>query len=219
MLNDRNDSFQSASPQLGRQRKYAYVTLVHGLDGSSFAYRGFLYNSIVAATALRGAGSKADFIVLYGFTFGFDPNISAIHSDIALLESFGIITIQLPRLMHDASTKSKDRVNFLEMALLKITPWSLTHYERVQYIDGDVFPYRNMDCFFQLTVNTFNTGNYSPLNSGWFVAIPNVEDFQQLRAMAIARMTTKWNETMGWGRMMPQNVYFRGARSKGMQLD
>jgi alpha-N-acetylglucosamine transferase len=52
------------------------------------------------------------------------------------------------------------------MALLKVTPWSFTQYDRVQFFDGDVMPYKNMDCFFKLNHNSFTVGAVSPLNSG-----------------------------------------------------
>jgi hypothetical protein len=48
-------------------------------------------------------------------------------------------------------------------------------------IDGDVMPLRSMDCFFDLDVNTFTVGAVSPLNSGWYVAVPNIDAFKYMR--------------------------------------
>ena len=197
------------------------------MEPKKSAYRGYLYSAIVAATSLKSAGSKADFIVMYGYSSGFNPHDPSIQGDLNLLNSFGIITYELPRLALPTETEklkkkssrgttaAESKVSFLEMALLKVTPFNFTQYERVQYIDGDVFPHRNMDCFFSLEVNTFNTGNASPLNSGWFLAIPNRAEFEAMRQMAIERVNRKWNETAGWGRLMPTNITYRGGRHKG----
>ena len=58
---------------------------------------------------------------------------------------------------------------------------SFTTYKRIQFFDGDVMPLKNMDCFFNLDVNTFTIGAVSPLNSGWYVAIPDNEAFLYMR--------------------------------------
>jgi hypothetical protein len=42
-------------------------------------------------------------------------------------------------------------------------------------------PIRNMDCFFKLGQNTFTVGAVSPLNSGWYVAIPDKKAFEYMR--------------------------------------
>lgn len=183
--------------------KFAYVTLLHGID-DTFSYRGYLYNCFIVKKALTEQGSKADFIVLIGFTYGENPHNEKITHDLALLTKFGIKLHYLPRLDDPAQTNSQSsqqqsknttishsnkrkKVLFLEMALLKITPWSFTQYQKIQFFDGDVLPHKNMDCFFQLGANTFNTGNASPLNSGWYLAVPNMADFAALKAKAVKR--------------------------------
>jgi len=77
--------------------------------------------------------------------------------------------------------KEKNKLGFAEMALLKITPWSFTHYKRIQFLDGDVMPTKNMDCFFQLNMNTYTIGAASPLNSGWYLAVPNIEAYNWMK--------------------------------------
>eukprot|EP01035_Chromulina_nebulosa_P055048 gene55048-75428_t len=46
--------------------KYAYVTLLSGID-KSLRYRGFLYNALIIKRALNQLGSTADFITLIGY--------------------------------------------------------------------------------------------------------------------------------------------------------
>lgn len=65
--------------------------------------------------------------------FSDSSDTEAFKADMELLSSHGIILYTLPRLL-DSSIK----LSFAEMALLKITPWSFTQYQKIQYIDGDV---------------------------------------------------------------------------------
>jgi alpha-N-acetylglucosamine transferase len=122
--------------------------------------------------ALNDQGSTADFIAMVAFK---DTNTDAYERDMDLLRSHGIIVLYLKRLL-DSSTP----LLFAEMALLKVTPWSFVEYERIQFLDGDVMPTKNMDCYFQLGHNSFTIGAVSPLNSGWFLVKPNVEDYNYL---------------------------------------
>ena len=48
--------------------KYAYVTLLSGID-KSLRYRGFLYNALIIKRALNQLGSTADFITLIGYRY------------------------------------------------------------------------------------------------------------------------------------------------------
>ena len=232
-----------ATIQSNEPKKYAYVTLMHGID-DTFSYRGFLYNCFIVKKALMEQGSQADFIVLIGFTYGEDPKVEKITKDLALMQKFGIILYLLPRLdstregafmqkqtahaandtmsyVANSSSKVNTRIKttghkkipFLEMALLKILPWSFTQYEKVQFFDGDVLPHKNMDCLFGLSINTFNTGNASPLNSGWYLAVPNRTDFLSLRDLAVTRLKAKkWDEKKGWGTAIPADLRFRGGK-------
>jgi hypothetical protein len=157
----------STSAKATPSSTYAYVTLLHGID-DSFKYRGFLYNTLIMKQSLDELGSKHDFIALIGFAnSAFNENRILFEQDLKLLESAGILLHFLPRIKGMANSFRGDKISFAEMALLKITPWSFTQYTKVQYFDGDIMPIQNMDCFFELPGNTFNTGLASPLNSGW----------------------------------------------------
>lgn len=193
-------------PNIIENTEYAYVTLLHGID-NTYRYRGYLYNMLVMKSSLHKLGSKYDFIVLIGFSESNNNNIDNFKEDLNLLESVGIKLFYLPR-FSDPATK----VNFGEMALLKITPWSFTQYKKVQFFDGDIMPTRNMDCFFQLTVNTYSAGSASPLNSGWYLAIPNSNDYAHMKEMAIRRLNQPWNTTIGWGKEVPKGLTMLGGK-------
>ena len=181
----------------------AYVTLISGID-RTYKYRGFLFNALIMKKALSDSGSTADFVALIGFN---DPDESPYEADLSLLRTNGIITYILPRLLN-----SSKPLSFAEMALLKITPWSFVQYKRIQFFDGDIMPTKNMDCYFNLEFNTFTNGIASPLNSGWYVAIPNSTAYQSMLSKAIWRLNKDWNPNKGWGEKLPTGLYFRGGK-------
>ena len=189
-----------------KKSNFAYITLLHGID-NTFSYRGFLYNVLIMRKSLVDMGSTADFIVMLGFTtLGDTLDYKIFVDDITLLEEAGIRILYLPRLRAEHR-----KVSFMEMALLKITPWNITEYDRIQYFDGDILPIKNMDCFFKYDIDTFNTGNASPLNSGWFLAIPNPETHRDMLQRAIMRIENPWSEKIGWGTEIPFGTTFRGG--------
>eukprot|EP01041_Mallomonas_annulata_P009407 gene9407-19521_t len=201
----RNQSSTVIGNSKRQSPKFAYVTLLHGID-STFRYRGFLYNTLIMKQALSKLGSTADFIALVGFRENEMNATNIYYEDLQLLLANNVQIFYLPRLI-DAS-----KVTFAEMALLKVLPWSFIQYDRIQYLDGDVMPIKNMDCYFKLDINTFNSGSASPLNSGWYLAIPNVQNFEILKTKAIGRLQNKWNIKTGWGEIMPNGLTFRDGR-------
>ena len=64
---------------------------------------------------LKEMGSTADFIVMIGFSDS-AADKSFFNEDKSILESFGIIIHELPRLVDDSH-----KLSFAEMALLKVT--------------------------------------------------------------------------------------------------
>lgn len=196
---------------INNESKFAYITMLHGLD-SSFQYRGFLYNCLITKSLLDEFGSKADFIVMVGFTSEGFAEIEEIKQDLKTLTDKGITLYYLPRLFEDHVIKRKgyQNVSFAEMALLKITPYNFTQYERVQYLDADIIPHRDMDCFFSLNRVTHMAGTKSPLNSGWALILPNRTDYLNLLSIARRkRLDKNWIAGIGWGRPMPPGLYTR----------
>lgn len=69
-----------------------------------------------------------------------------------------------------------------------------------------------MDCFFSLDVNTFTVGAASPLNSGWYLAVPNFSVYSYLKKKAIWRLGCDWDENLGWGESIDNfDLTFRGG--------
>lgn len=210
VISNSNSNTNSNIPPKGRisnpkqNSKFAYVTLISGIDKSQ-KYRGFLYNAMIMKKSLAKLGSTADFIALIGFSVADDT--TQYEKDLDLLRDHGIIVFYLPRFL-DKNTK----LTFAEMALLKITPWSFTQYERIQFLDGDVMPTQNMDCFFQLSANAFTVGAASPLNSGWYLAIPDQRVHEYLKERSLWRLKCDWDEERGWlERLTDFDLTFRGG--------
>eukprot|EP00601_Ochromonadales_sp_CCMP2298_P010905 CAMPEP_0173250210 /NCGR_PEP_ID=MMETSP1142-20121109/19458_1 /TAXON_ID=483371 /ORGANISM="non described non described, Strain CCMP2298" /LENGTH=431 /DNA_ID=CAMNT_0014182943 /DNA_START=88 /DNA_END=1379 /DNA_ORIENTATION=- len=190
-------------PNPAQQSPNAYVTLISGID-KKFRYRGFLYNALIMKKALHELGSSADFVAMIGYS---DNDTAPFQADMDLLRSKGIITYELPRLLD-----WRHKLGFAEMALLKITPYSFTQYQKIQFFDGDVMPTHNMDCFFQLQRNTFTIGAVSPLNSGWYLALPDAAAFAEMRRKAVWRLERDWDTVQGWAEKMPKGLTYRGGR-------
>lgn len=191
-------------PNPPQKSRFAYVTLISGID-QKFKYRGFLYNALIMHRSLEAQGSTADFIAMIGYS---ENDTTPFIDDMNMLKSHGIIIHELPRLVDPTFP-----LKFAEMALLKITPYSFTQYEKVQFFDGDVMPTKNMDCFFEMPYNAFTIGAVSPLNSGWFLAIPNEKAFHEMREKAIWRLFREWDEKGGWeNEELPPQLTVRGGR-------
>jgi hypothetical protein len=202
-LENISNNLENENLILNQKSKFAYVTLLSGID-TTFQYRGFLYNTLIMKKSLNDLGSTADFIVLIGYSN--EDDTKPFESDINLLRNYGIIIYNLTRLINDNKP-----LKFMEMALLKITPYSFIQYERIQFFDGDVMPIKDMDIFFKIDKNTYNTGNASPVNSGWCLLIPNMGDYIEMKEIAIKRLLNPWNEIKGWGREIPIGLMFRGG--------
>ena len=183
--------------------RFAYVTLLSGID-SSFKYRGFLYNILIMKRALLQTGSVADLIVLIGIS---ETGITPFIADLELLQEAGIILHILPRFLDESH-----ELEFAEMALQKITPWSFTQYDRIQFFDGDVMPLRSLDCFFNLDANAFTVGAVSPLNSGWYLAIPDQSAYEYMLEKSIWRLGRDWDKRNGWREVMPTGFMYRGGK-------
>ncbi len=203
--NSATSLLHSLLPNPSRNSKWAYTTLISGID-KSLKYKGFLLNALIMLRSLRSLGSTADFVAMIGFR---DEEYHLYIDDINLLIKNGIIVHILPRLLDQ-----KFKLSFAEMALLKVTPFNFTEYEKVQFFDGDIMPTRNMDCLFDLPYNSFTVGAASPLNSGWFLAIPDSRIYASLISKALWRLERDWDPVNGWGNPIPtegKRLQYRGG--------
>jgi alpha-N-acetylglucosamine transferase len=209
---------EKSLPNPNQSSKYAYITLLSGLN-PAFTHRGFLYNVVIMKKSLEKLGSTADFIVMIGYQNDPSKGSSAQQqslyvSDLNLLKSNNIIIFELPRYL----SSNRYKLNFAEMALLKVTPFSLTTYEKIQYFDGDILPTRNMDCYFEMVPYTFTIGAVSPLNSGWYLLTPNQKIYDFFQQKALWRLMRDWDKVKGWGHSFPRKVFYTRGKKKEITL-
>lgn len=79
-----------------------------------------------------------------------------------------------------------------------------------------------MDCFFLLGVNTFTIGAVSPLNSGWYLAIPEAKAYEYMLEKAKWRLARDWEKEVGWASKdphLPAGLTVRGGLPCAKQWD
>jgi len=138
---------------------YAYSFVLGGIHEDRFAYKGFLYNILIAVQILRAQGSTADFVIWMRLSP--DSKLAgANHKDEQKQ------TQKLPadadrwlramdvrvRLLDTLDHESYSQTVFDRFRLL-----SMTEYKRVIYLDADIMPRSNMDYLFRLSdTDTYN---------------------------------------------------------------
>ena len=128
--------------------KYAYVTLLNGIDDSN-GQTGYTYNIIIMKKKLDILSPTIDFLLLLGF-----DEISTFkrNETLSLFKFYNITISIIPRLI-----KNK-RISLEEIQLSKIFLWNLKQYEKILFLDADLFLRHPLDCFFSLPWNTFING-------------------------------------------------------------
>lgn len=195
--------------------KYAYVVLIHSMD-NTYQYRGYLLSCLVIKHELQHTySSTADFVALISMKQAHYYNNYIIQHDLSLLSNAGYKLHNLDRIRINNSTNSNnsDTVSNLESFLMKIYVWNMVEYDRIQFLDCDVLPLMNMDCLFLLDINTFISDRASLINAGYFVAIPNKTDYNNLLTLARWRLSNPWNCSKGYGKPIFNFVRFK-TRSK-----
>jgi hypothetical protein len=176
-------------------RKWAYAFLVSGCHpDNGGAYRGFLYNIVVAVQQLRDLGSVADFVLFVQMSSA-SPSSSRLPPDEQdlLLQHLHIQVHYLPRM------RSSIHETFYAMVQEKFRVLQLTQYHRVLFLDGDILPLCNLDYMFALSEEQKDSGDYKnnvvrlfkenvilaeqseAANAGFFLLTPNQDDWTKLQ--------------------------------------
>jgi hypothetical protein len=124
-------------------------------------------------------------------------------ADIKLLNAMNIKFDYIP--------KNKDQ-SFYHIMLDKFRILTLTQYERVLFLDGDIMPRRNLDYLFELSVsgvlkkNALIAGRLEPGNGGFFLMTPEEGAHQRILEIIDAKNRRgrslpypHWDEDIGWG--------------------
>ncbi|CAB9518632.1 expressed unknown protein (Partial), partial [Seminavis robusta] len=187
---------------------YAYMFVIGGIHEDRPAYKGFVYDVLVATRLLRKLGSTAD-VVLFTQMSPDSPLDALPQEDTDHLHALNIQIIPLPK---------PNRESFAGLVFEKFRALQLVQYRRVMFMDADAIPLANLDYMFHLSdadhksTPTFLKPNMiwatrgEPCNAGLFMLEPEAGGWERLQAI-IRRMKEEgkqlpyphfsWNR--GWG--------------------
>ena len=161
---------------------YAYAFLIGGVHEERPAYRGFLYNVLIAAYLLHISGSTMDIIVYIQLSPDSTLQATLPTYDLQLLSNFNEYirsntTTSAPTTTEYSSSTQQHHVDririkfvdkptgnkesFSELVYDKFRILQLVEYDRVMFLDGDVIPLTNLDYFFELSMAKISTTNSS----------------------------------------------------------
>lgn len=165
---------------------------------SAFAYRGLLYNILVAVKILRDSGSTADFVVLVHMV---DPFAELPAEDVRWLTELEIRIIYVP--------PSPTPVNeFFTISVEKFRILDLVEYDRVLYMDADVTPHCNLDYIMDLSMgeNPLLEPNFimsvegTPASASFFMLTPGKGFYDRImRIVVLAADSYTFRMGPGWG--------------------
>lgn len=191
--------------------RFAYAYVVGGCKPEDPAYRNYLNDVFVSTYRQREDGSQADVIIFVQMAF--ESTFDALpETDSALLRAANIIVQYIP--------KAEDE-SFYRIMMDKFRVLTLTHYERVLFMDADVMAMGSLDYIFDLSVqgvikkNLVVAGPIEPASGGFFMLSPS--DGASDRLLEIIRATKErgvqlpyphWDNAKGWGHVIDKDDYY-----------
>ncbi|KAL3905843.1 MAG: hypothetical protein SGILL_009515, partial [Bacillariaceae sp.] len=187
--------------------KFAYAFLLGGALSKKYGsdHRGGLYSVVVAAHNLRKSGSTSDIILMVQISASSNATrLPAVDEEV--LQKMNIRTVYLPKY---ASIKFE---KFYNLMLEKFRILDFDEYDRILYLDYDVFPRCNLDYVMELSYNSTLKENVilahlkEPASGGFFVLKPEKSDYTKLSNIIqyVENKTMNepfphWNKKEGWG--------------------
>ena len=195
----------SAAVPAGTGKKWAYVTIL-STSRERRRYIGYMSGILVADRALKKLNTNADFWVFVVSTPGVE-RLPEKDESLLVRNQVKFKYITPPWKMPTNSVGG--------VMLTKIYCWTLEQYERVLYIDSDVFPTSNMDQYFATERSTGFAGGRSPLNGGFLVLKPSQTVFDRMSDLIAKKgdiaegdqPPVGWNPEVGWG--SPLEKFFK----------
>lgn len=202
----RRDASRYADP--GPRSNFAYAFVIGGCDLERKRYLGYVYNILVSTRILREEGSTADVVAYFQVSYA-SPRDTLPAEDVRLLSALGVRIKHIPKMRGES---------FYEIVLSKFRILSLTEYERVLLMDGDVMPLTNIDYLFELSANgtlkenVVVAGNMEPANAGFFLVAPGEGEYERIldiirrrEEKAVHLKGRKFDEVEGWGHVIAAN--------------
>jgi alpha-N-acetylglucosamine transferase len=203
-----------------RSHRFAYAYVIGGVLPEDPAYRSYFSDIVISTYLQREGGSQADVVVFVQMAY--DSSFDTLPStDLNLLNAAGIIVKYIPKVEHES---------FYRLMMDKFRILSLTEYDRVLYMDGDVMVRRNLDYLFDLSVtgvlkkNIIFAGHAEPANGGLFMLAPTKESQKQILNVIRNKETRcatlpypHWDEDVGWGHVIDGTDYYEFLRGSKQQ--
>ena len=187
---------------------YAYAWVIGSIHEDRTAYKGFIYNILIAAKVLREKGSTADFILWAQLSPESKLKGRLPKEDERLLGELGVEIRMLDTVEHES---------FAQIVYEKFRVLTMTKYKRVMFLDADIMPRTSLDYLFHLSVtndgstpllrpNLILATKGEPCNTALFMVEPSDAGWKLLQD-TIARQHREgsklpyphFNFTFGWG--------------------
>uniref|UniRef100_I1P8A2 Hexosyltransferase n=1 Tax=Oryza glaberrima TaxID=4538 RepID=I1P8A2_ORYGL len=185
----------AAAATAGRPRREAYATVLHSSDT-------YLCGAIVLAQSIRRAGSTRDLVLLHDHTVS-KPALAAL-----------VAAGWTPRKIKRIRNPRAERGTYNEYNYSKFRLWQLTDYDRVVFVNADIFVLRDLDALFGFPQLTAVGNDGSLFNSGVMVIEPSQCTFQSLiRQRRTIRSYNGGdqgflNEVFVWWHRLPRRVNY-----------
>jgi hypothetical protein len=191
--------------------RFAYAYVVGGCKPDDPSYRNYFNDILVSTYRQREEGSQADVVVFVQMAYESKTDTLP-ETDVKLLSAMNIKIEYIP--------KTKEE-SFYRIMLDKFRILSLTQYDRVLFMDGDVMAVGNLDYLFDLSMrgilkeNLVYAGLTEPANGGFFMVAPKADARDRIMKIIqnkedrCAKLPyPNWDAKIGWGHPMEDDDWF-----------
>ena len=200
--NTDNRMILNGTPYPAPTSPYAYAFVLGGIREDQPAYKGFLYNILIATRILRRLGSTAD-VWIWTQVSPESNRTSLPEQDVEWLTALNIRIQELEQPAHES---------FAQVVYSKFRLLQMTMYQRVLFLDADIVPLVNLDYWFHLSVqgilrpNVMVATRGEPCNTGVFLVQPLPGDWESWQAAVHAQHEAgkllpypHFDWKLGWG--------------------
>jgi len=188
--------------------RHAYFIMVGPMDVAR-TYRPWLYSTLAAVNALRGASSTADVVLILARRRDGFRRHSADHEGVKLapVEEAELLASRARWRYAAPPGKVGGHAGF-HLGHYKLLVWQHTEYHTIQLLDADLLPLVNMDSLFALprllhsrTVTC--PGKVSPLNAGWLALEPSTSSYLQMDDL-LRKRANALDSAKPWGHVLEE---------------
>ena len=199
-----SSSAHDLNGQVTKPPSFAYVFFMGACDAQHPWYRGILYNILVASYTLRSGSlqlggrhhqevkNEFEIVVLVQMSYESKETKLPLQDELLLMEQ----NIQIKYM-----EKPSHAINFYELIIQKLYVFTFVEYQRIIFLDGDIFPFCNIQYLVDLSMslatrnddhdnnphslqtNVVHAMYDDPVNAGIFAIQPEVGVWEELYDM------------------------------------